>query len=98
MLCGWKQWGLASFEMAVRVGDGRAKDDGIKECARSLLTLVKLQSFSDLLEDRFEESRSRPATRSAEHQNPFLPSPMAPKFRLSLILPGRTIELKLTFP
>lgn len=84
--------------MAVRVGDGCAKDDGIKECARSLLTLVKLQSFSDILEDRFEERRSGPAARGAEHQNPFLPSPMVPKFRPSLVLPRRTIESKLTFP
>ena len=56
-----------SFEITVRVGDVRAEDDRIKKPARCLLTFMKLELLSRVLEHASEERSSRTATRAIEY-------------------------------
>ena len=53
--------------MAVRIGHVRAKDNGIKEGARRLLALVRLELFGRVLEYGFEERPSRTVARAIEY-------------------------------
>ena len=64
--------------MTVRIGDVRAEDGGIKEFARGLLGLVKLELFSRILEHSLKERCSRTAACAIKYQNPFSPLPAIP--------------------
>ena len=79
---------LASFEIAVRVGDVRAEDDGIEEYVRCLLALVKLELLSHVLEHALQERRSRATARAIKYQNPFITLPVIPSCYLEPLRRG----------
>ena len=64
--------------MAVRVGDVRAEDDGIKEPVRRLLALVDLELFGSILKHAFKERLPGTAARAVKYQNSFVPLPASP--------------------
>lgn len=86
-----------SFEMTIRIGDVRAKDDGIKKRTRCLIALLRLEVFNHVLEHAFEERPSRATARAIEYQNSPIPSPTIRSLR-HLYTPPRWVELRLTFP
>lgn len=84
--------------MAVRVGDVRAEDDGIKEPARCLFALVELELFGSILKHVFEERLSGPAARAIKYQNSFIPLPANPVSNSSRYAGHRGDEIDAYFP